>query len=719
MLAALEITMHPGSALLHAESVPAVPFVVGVGRSGTTLLRLMLDAHPALAIPPETHFLMALLAAPPTDGRAFMTALTSAHTWPDFHLDAAALEAQVLALEPFRLDEAVRLFYAAYARRFGKHRWGDKSPPYIECLADLHRLLPEAKFIHIIRDGRDVALSYRDKWFGPGQDIGDAARFWRRRILAARGAGLPASHYLEVRYEDLLRQPEVVLQRICRFIDLPFDPAMLEYHRGASARLGEVGDWKDAAGRLMAPREKLLAIHDRTREPLDLSQIGKWREGLSAVEQATFLEINGDLLRELEYETMPPKKNQAQLGLWTEGTTVATVTFVLGMHRSGTSAITRLLNCLGLDVGTHLLPPRQDNPEGFFEDAGVVDINRRLLNHWSSTWYLPVDPAQWEAPPEALVNEARELLAGRLAERRNWLVKDPRLCLLLPFWLARLAELGPHAPEARFVWMLRHPDNVAASLATRDGFSLDHGRQLWLAHNLAILRHLQGRPVWLLDYDRLLAQPVDSALALSAGLGLTAERPALEAACNDALRPDLRHNQIQDAPAHPLYQGLGGRPAQALATNELARLWETWRNELPDLQGAWRWAAGLDDTVRRQVEQLAESQSRESLLRLGNENLHRDVAALRADIEDLRSQRAALSAELANQVEALVQMTHERDRLQGTLEAREQEHARREAELQDTIAGILASTSWKVTEPLRRTSAFLRGLGKAGAADSE
>ncbi|QDX82040.1 hypothetical protein B9N43_12760 [Denitratisoma sp. DHT3] len=681
----------------------AAPFVVGVGRSGTTLLRLMLDAHPALAIPPETHFLMAMLAHPPGNAGEFVAALTGAHTWPDFHLDAAALEAEVRALSPFSLDAAVRLFYRAYARRFGKPRWGDKSPPYVECLGDLARLLPEARFIHIIRDGRDVALSFRDKWFGPGRDIADAARFWRRRILAARQAGLAPERYLEVRYEDLLRTPEDVLRRVCRLIDLDFDPAMLNYHRGAAERLAEVGDWKDAGGGLMAPREKLLAIHRRTHTPPDLAQIGKWRSGLTAPEQATFLEINGDLLHELDYETMPPTDTQAQLGLWparTEGDPAPAVTFVLGMHRSGTSAVTRLLHVLGLDVGDHLLPPRQDNPEGFFEDAGVVDLDRRLLNQRRSAWYLPVDTAAWSAAADcqgadraelaALEEEARALLADRLAARADWLVKDPRLCLLLPFWLERLAERGA-AGAARFVWVLRHPDNVAASLAARDGFSLDHGRQLWLAYNLAILRHLQGREVWLLDYDQLLARPLDCAARLAAGLDLATDAAAIETACGQALRPELRHNQVQDAPAHPLYQALGGQPPRRLAAGELAALWGRWRDALPDLDGAWRWAAGLDATVRRQVEELAAADGRENLLREGNDSLRRDVDALRGEIAALHDEAASLHARLT-------ETSGERDQLRDALAGREA-----------LVEALLNSTSWKVTAPLRRVSALLRG----------
>ncbi len=285
-------------------SVHPVPFVVGVGRSGTTLLRLMLDAHPELAIPPETHFLAALLKNPPAGAEDFMTLLTAAHTWADFHLDPAALAAAIAFPPPFDLARAVRVFYRQYAARFGKERWGDKTPPYLQHIGALSCLLPEARFIHLLRDGRDVALSYRDKWFGPaGRQIEEAALFWRERILQGRAqaSGLTAGIYLEVRFEDLLAAPEATLRRICQFLDLPWSPAMLEYHRQADRRLGEMGDRTDGQGQVLIPRERRLAIHQHTRRPPDPAQVGKWRLALSAEEVRRFQAVAGDLLLELGY----------------------------------------------------------------------------------------------------------------------------------------------------------------------------------------------------------------------------------------------------------------------------------------------------------------------------------------------------------------------------------------------------------------------------------
>lgn len=279
------------------------PFVVGMGRSGTTLLRLMLDAHSQLAIPAETHFIPFLLAEPPCDGAECLARLRATPTWEDFHLSGTDFAARLTALEPFDLAAAMRLFFAGYARTQNKPRWGDKTPPYVEQVAAIGALLPEARFVHILRDGRDVALSYRDKWFGPGDDLIAAARLWRDRILAARAqsATLAPGRYLELRFEDLIADPERALRRVCAFLELEFEPGMLDYHARAPHRLAEFRDRRDGEGRVTVPRARRLSIHANTTRPPDPAQSGKWRTGLTPEEIALFEREAGDLLTALGY----------------------------------------------------------------------------------------------------------------------------------------------------------------------------------------------------------------------------------------------------------------------------------------------------------------------------------------------------------------------------------------------------------------------------------
>jgi lipopolysaccharide transport system ATP-binding protein len=294
----------------ETEILRPVPFIVGVGRSGTTLARLMLDAHPDLTIPAETMFLAAALDSPPSTPDEFIAVVTGCHTWGDFHLSEDALREELNRLEAFSLPNAVRAFYSLYARGQGKVRWGDKTPPYGQYVDRIADMLPEARFIHIIRDGRDVALSYQDKWFGPeDKSMSSLASFWEERINLTRrlAASLPPERYMEVRFEDLVMRPRETLELVCDFLCLPFDPAMLEYHKHAGDRLGEMQD-HSSNGRQIAAREDLLRIHEKTHRPPDPGQIGKWREKMDAADVATFESVAAELLDELGYDVVTEKE---------------------------------------------------------------------------------------------------------------------------------------------------------------------------------------------------------------------------------------------------------------------------------------------------------------------------------------------------------------------------------------------------------------------------
>jgi hypothetical protein len=286
--------------------VPPAPFIVGVARSGTTLLRLMLDAHPLLAIPAETGFLPAVAAlAGPTDDprRDFLDAITALPTWEDLALSRDDLRARLAEVEPFTPADGVRCLFRTYARRLGKWRWGDKTPVHGLHLRAIHALLPEARFLHILRDGRDVALSLRGLWFAPGDTVEAMARHWRERVEAIRAEGAGCPHYLEIRYEDLLRRTRPLLRRICRFLELPFSPAMEAYHEGAAARLDEVTTRYRADGSVLITKEQRLHLHRRTGQRPDPSRCGRWRTEMTPEERRAFEQIAGDLLRQLGYET--------------------------------------------------------------------------------------------------------------------------------------------------------------------------------------------------------------------------------------------------------------------------------------------------------------------------------------------------------------------------------------------------------------------------------
>lgn len=281
-----------------------VPFVVGLGRSGSTLLRLMLDAHPDLAIPPETDFIpeVATRCAGAEDPRGeFVRAVTTHMRFADLSIDAGLLERRVATIEPFDVGAALRALYGIYAEKFAKPRFGDKSPFYLDHMPLVERLLPEARFVHIIRDGRDVAVSIRRLWFGPNS-VRTAARWWRDGIERAQATGAGLGHYLELRFEDLVLNTKPTLRRVCDFIELPWDPAMLAYHERAPERIREVWtDGYDSRGNLIATLEQRHAIHANTASPPRADRIGRWQAELRWWERRRFESVAGDLLADLGY----------------------------------------------------------------------------------------------------------------------------------------------------------------------------------------------------------------------------------------------------------------------------------------------------------------------------------------------------------------------------------------------------------------------------------
>jgi Sulfotransferase family len=281
------------------------PFIVGVGRSGTTLLRLMLDAHPEMCIPPETGFIPAASnnLYDTTDPRGqFVKVITEFETWPDFNLSPDEFYRTIL--EPFELSAGIRAFYWLYTSRFANRRWGDKTPVYGSQMPQIEAILPEARFIHLIRDGRDVALSLRPLWFAPGKDIRTIARHWKNRIEQAKALSANCRHYLEIHYEDLVRHPESELGKICTFIELEYDPQMLNYFTSARKRLDEIKTRYRPDGSLLISKEERLFNQRFTSLPPDQTRIFRWKQEMTREEKHEFESEAGDLLRTLGYETL-------------------------------------------------------------------------------------------------------------------------------------------------------------------------------------------------------------------------------------------------------------------------------------------------------------------------------------------------------------------------------------------------------------------------------
>lgn len=223
---------------------------------------------------------------------------------------------------------------------------------------------------------------------------------------------------------------------------------------------------------------------------------------------------------------------------------------LLGMHRSGTSALARVVNLLGVDLGPDLMPAKPGvNERGFWESEALVRLHDRLLDllnvAWSDTRPLP---AEWWRRGDVLPlrDEMAALLRESFGASDWWGVKDPRLCRLLPIWRSILAEL---CSDPLCVTIVRHPVEVAESLARRDGLDHAHAHQLWLLHALESEEGSRGLPRAFVCYEDLLRDWRGSVAAIAERLGIAWPRDAGTAGAEiDAfLSDDLRHHVVHDA----------------------------------------------------------------------------------------------------------------------------------------------------------------------------
>lgn len=268
------------------------PFIVGCGRSGTTLLRMILDSHSQLAIPDESNFVPTIAKGylgrqgDQFDHDAFIGSLFQHRSIRRWHISEDDVRAAFEADPPADVASAIRAAFAAYARKNGKTRYGDKTPRYVLDLAFLADLFPEARFIHVIRDGRDVALSFSEVDFGP-RTIAEAASFWRARIEAGRtvGRALGPDRYREIRYEDLLDDVRGSAVSLCEFVDLSFEDQMLRYFERPEVEKASTVFWKYS--RVALPPTKRLR---------------DWRSEMPSSDLEMFEAIAGDVLESLGYE---------------------------------------------------------------------------------------------------------------------------------------------------------------------------------------------------------------------------------------------------------------------------------------------------------------------------------------------------------------------------------------------------------------------------------
>jgi hypothetical protein len=287
-----------------------IAYFVGSARSGTTVLRRIVRAHPRIAVTNETHFVPRFYqrrTGMSCDGfvsRALLEALVAYHRFPRLGIGREELEGLLAADEPIHYSTFVSRLYDLFGRRQGKRLVSDKTGSYVRHIPTLHELWPSTRFVHLIRDGRDVTLSVLSWKEAPGASrsatwaedrVSTTALWWKRNVQLGRagGANLPPGLYHEIRYELLVSKPAEECEALCAFLKLPYHAAMLRFHEGRT---------RTDPG--LSSKRAWLPITPGLRD---------WRSQMAGGDVERFEAIAGDLLEELGYERAYPSPSQEAL----------------------------------------------------------------------------------------------------------------------------------------------------------------------------------------------------------------------------------------------------------------------------------------------------------------------------------------------------------------------------------------------------------------------
>lgn len=410
---------------------------------------------------------------------------------------------------------------------------------------------------------------------------------------------------------------------------------------------------------------------------------------------------------------------------------------VLGMHRSGTSALTRGLTVLGAELGDNLLAAdEQVNAKGFWEDKDILAVNIDLLAALGLQWdtLTPVSVADCQSDvARRFIPRALAILKDKLASINLFGLKDPRVSILLPFWQQVFALLKV---EVFYLIASRHPKSVMQSLANRDYFLPEKSYYLWQNHMLACLQHTQSLSRLIIDFDLLMKEPATQ-LARIANLlqvSFSTNDPAFVEYEKVFLDNSLRHTQydINDLVNDPyisreqqhLYQLLLRLAKQELSfeDKEYARSLKKLTQHYQDMTPLLRLAGSLQYELVNLIERVEPLQQENGVFSRHITALDEQIAELKeyvAELEPLTT-IAEHNEELKQQLAELA-LQHQQERISyQQLESSSQELTQQLAKVLEEntdlqqqcvqLSAVLNSLSWRTTAPLRSVSEQLRNL---------
>jgi len=391
---------------------------------------------------------------------------------------------------------------------------------------------------------------------------------------------------------------------------------------------------------------------------------------------------------------------------------------VLGMHRSGTSALTRGLQALGVELGGNLMTAFEgNNSKGFWEDLEIVAINDALLEQCGQSWHSLGDLSQcnWAALLASPYGQrAIEYLALQIERYQLFAFKDPRMARLLPFWKLVFQRLGV---TPVFLIASRNPISVALSLEKRDGFPAEKSHLLWLEHCLPSLLETQGYKRLVISYDRLLASPREQLLRIArlSGLEEPSEADLVEYS-ESFLDEQLRHS-------HFSVEDIQGNPSLLAETRLLFELLEQLATDAQDLNDRNASEALINITL--QLQRYAPLRALLATQEHSAANQQRQISLLEQQLQqavsdhanELAQQHAVRAQQLLEQEEQLQRQATQHAE-QAQLFAQQKMHLEHQvASLQQdlqgahaSIAEICSSTSWRLTQPWRAAGSFAKRL---------
>lgn len=390
---------------------------------------------------------------------------------------------------------------------------------------------------------------------------------------------------------------------------------------------------------------------------------------------------------------------------------------VLGMHRSGTSALTRTLNLLGADLPRNLHPPKADNPTGYWESTDWIELHDELLAAHGLSWDSPLPLPAAALTPEALAPfHARlvDLLRRDFSNSALFVAKDPRICRLLPLWHAALAEAGF---AARHVIIVRHPLEVAASLAVRNETPQDTALLLWMRHILEAEQASRGKPRVFVSYDALLEdwRPVIDQIAAAFKINWPVSPAAAQVEIEKFLKRDLRHHARDNNCELARYTWLSDlytaarasiadersaigafdETRRALMASDQLHIYQT--QLLGEIQRLTDFNQSLNNELVRHRETVARVQTEAATLWGHIKYRDTEIGQLKTEIEGLSSIVATAEKRYAYQESEIA-------RVRAELAARESEVARLGedvAKLRNQLERVTTSWFWRATKPLR------------------